>query len=75
VRFFTGIAAAWSAGVPASTACGRCLAGASGVEIFETMRGRLPQWTFDEFRLACRQLTQQAKDPSKTATAIEVSPC
>jgi len=48
------------------------LAGASGVEIFETMRGLLPQWTFDEFRLACRQITQQAKDPSKTATAIEV---
>jgi len=47
-------------------------AGASGMEIFETMRGLLPQWTFDEFRLACRQLAQQAKDPSKTATAIEV---
>jgi glutamate synthase domain-containing protein 3 len=36
------------------------------------MRRLLPQWTFDEFRLACRQITQQAKDPSKTATAIEV---
>ena len=42
------------------------------VEIFETMRSLVPQWTFDEFRLACRQITQQAKDPSKTASAIEV---
>ncbi|MGD1086172.1 MAG: glutamate synthase [Verrucomicrobiota bacterium] len=48
------------------------LAGAPGVEIFETMRRLLPQWTFEEFRLACRQITQQAKDPSKTAAAIEV---
>jgi glutamate synthase domain-containing protein 3 len=48
------------------------LAGADGVEIFETMRGLLPQWTFDEFRLACRQITQQAKDSSKTASMIEV---
>jgi len=36
------------------------------------MRGLMPQWTFDEFRLACQQVTQQAKDPSQTATAIEV---
>jgi len=47
-------------------------AGAPAMQIFETMRGLLPQWTFDEFRLACRQITQQANDPSKTATAIEV---
>ena len=32
----------------------------------------LPQWTFDEFHLACRQITMQAKDASKTAIAIEV---
>ncbi|MGO8701697.1 MAG: glutamate synthase [Limisphaerales bacterium] len=48
------------------------VAGAHGVEIFEMMRGLLPQWTFDEFRLACRQITQQAKDSSKTADMIEV---
>ncbi len=40
--------------------------------IFEGLRRLMPQWSFDEFRLACRQITQQAKDPSRTATAIEV---
>ncbi|MGA3143787.1 MAG: glutamate synthase [Verrucomicrobiota bacterium] len=39
---------------------------------FEWMRDQLPQWTFDEFRRACRQITNQAKDASRTATAIEV---
>ena len=40
--------------------------------IFEMIRDLIPQWTFDEFRLACRQIVDQAKDPAKTATAIEV---
>jgi glutamate synthase domain-containing protein 1/glutamate synthase domain-containing protein 3 len=40
--------------------------------IFEMIREALPQWTFDEFRLACRQIAMQAKDASKTAIAIEV---
>ncbi|MGA2863884.1 MAG: glutamate synthase [Verrucomicrobiota bacterium] len=44
----------------------------NSLAIFEMMRGLMPQWTFDEFRLACQQVTQQAKDPSQTATAIEV---
>jgi glutamate synthase domain-containing protein 3 len=39
---------------------------------FEWMRDQLPKWTFDEFRGACRQITNQAKDPSRTATAIEI---
>ena len=36
------------------------------------IRELIPQWSFDEFRLACRQITNQAKDASKTAIAIEV---
>ena len=32
----------------------------------------LPGWTFDEFRLACRQITLQAKTATSTAVAIEV---
>jgi glutamate synthase domain-containing protein 1/glutamate synthase domain-containing protein 3 len=40
--------------------------------IFEMISELLPQWTFDEFRLACRQIAMQAKDASKTAIAIEV---
>ena len=40
--------------------------------IFEMICELLPQWTFDEFRLACRQIAMQAKDASKTAIAIEV---
>jgi glutamate synthase domain-containing protein 1/glutamate synthase domain-containing protein 3 len=39
---------------------------------FEWMRDQLPKWTFDEFRSACRQMVDAAKDPAKTATAIEV---
>jgi glutamate synthase domain-containing protein 1/glutamate synthase domain-containing protein 3 len=40
--------------------------------IFDMICEALPQWTFDEFRLACRQITMQAKDAFKTAIAIEV---
>jgi len=40
--------------------------------IFEMIRDLIPQWTFEEFRFACRQIVNQAKDVSKTATAIEV---
>jgi glutamate synthase domain-containing protein 1/glutamate synthase domain-containing protein 3 len=39
---------------------------------FEWMRDQLPKWTFDEFRAVCRQLVDAAKDPARTATAIEV---
>lgn len=39
--------------------------------IFETISGLLPQWTFDELRLACQKIVNQAKDASKTALAIE----
>jgi glutamate synthase domain-containing protein 1/glutamate synthase domain-containing protein 3 len=39
---------------------------------FEWMRDQLPQWTFGEFRSACRQIAGQAKDPSKTAVAMGV---
>jgi glutamate synthase domain-containing protein 3 len=38
---------------------------------FEWMRDQLPKWTFDEFRSACRQLVDAAKDPARTATVIE----
>jgi glutamate synthase domain-containing protein 1/glutamate synthase domain-containing protein 3 len=44
----------------------------NSLAIFEKLRGLVPQWTFDQFRLACREITHQAKDPSRTATAIEV---
>ena len=44
----------------------------NGIVVFEWLRDRLPQWTFDEFRSACRQIINQAKDASKTAMAIEV---
>ena len=42
-----------------------------GMEVFEWLRDKLPQWTFDEFRSACRQIADSAKEPSRTATAIE----
>ncbi|MFZ0034929.1 MAG: hypothetical protein WAK60_08095 [Sedimentisphaerales bacterium] len=43
----------------------------NSIAIFEMIRELIPQWTFDEFRLACRQIANQAKDASKTATAID----
>jgi glutamate synthase domain-containing protein 1/glutamate synthase domain-containing protein 3 len=44
----------------------------NGFKIFEMIRSLVPKWTFDEFRFACRQITNQAKDASKTGLAIEV---
>ena len=44
----------------------------NSVAIFEMIRDLIPEWTFDEIDLACRQIINQAKDASKTATAIEV---
>jgi glutamate synthase domain-containing protein 1/glutamate synthase domain-containing protein 3 len=40
--------------------------------IFQMISKLLPEWTFDEFRLAAQQIAMQAKDASKTAIAIEV---
>jgi len=40
--------------------------------IYKMISELLPQWTFDEFRLATQQIAMQAKDSSKTAIAIEV---
>jgi glutamate synthase domain-containing protein 1/glutamate synthase domain-containing protein 3 len=44
----------------------------NGFVIFEMIRDLIPEWSFDEFRFACRQITNQAKDASKTAIAVEV---
>jgi len=40
--------------------------------LFEMIRDLIPGSTFDEIQLACRQVINQAKDPAKTSTAIEV---
>jgi glutamate synthase domain-containing protein 1/glutamate synthase domain-containing protein 3 len=47
------------------------LAPGNGMALFESMRDRLPEWSFDEFRAVCRQVTDSAKDPGKTSAAIE----
>jgi glutamate synthase domain-containing protein 3 len=44
----------------------------NSVAIFEMIRDLIPGSSFDEIDLACRQILNQAKDSSKTATAIEV---
>ncbi|MGD0744993.1 MAG: glutamate synthase [Verrucomicrobiota bacterium] len=44
----------------------------SAPAIFEMICELMPEWTFDEVRLACQQITDAAEDPSKTATAVEV---
>jgi glutamate synthase domain-containing protein 1/glutamate synthase domain-containing protein 3 len=44
----------------------------NSLAIFEMMRELIPEWTFDEFRLACQQIVNQAKNAAETTTAIEV---
>jgi glutamate synthase domain-containing protein 1/glutamate synthase domain-containing protein 3 len=44
----------------------------NSLQMFEHLRDQLPRWTFDEFRRACRQIGDQAKEPSLTLPAIEV---
>jgi glutamate synthase domain-containing protein 1/glutamate synthase domain-containing protein 3 len=48
----------------------RSVAG-NGLAVFALMRDQVPEWSFDEVRLACRHLAGLAKDPSKTGVAIE----
>ena len=48
------------------------LVSGNSTAVFEWMRDQLARWTFDEFRSACRQIAEAAKDPSRTATAIEI---
>ncbi len=40
--------------------------------IFEVIRDAVNKWAFDEFRFACRQIVNQAKDPHKASIAIDV---
>ena len=42
------------------------------IATFEGMRDQLTRWTFAEFRSACRQIVEAAKDPDRTAAAIEM---
>jgi len=39
--------------------------------VFEMIREQVPQWTYDEFRWACRILSEGAARPRNTAVAIE----
>jgi glutamate synthase domain-containing protein 1/glutamate synthase domain-containing protein 3 len=48
------------------------LAAGNSPAAFEWVRNQLSQLTFDEFRAVCREIAGQAKDPARTATAIEV---
>jgi len=48
------------------------LSSGNSLAVFEWMRDQLPRWTFDEFRSACRQLAEAARDPARTAMAIEI---
>jgi glutamate synthase domain-containing protein 1/glutamate synthase domain-containing protein 3 len=44
----------------------------NSLAIFKMLRDVIPGWSFDEFRFACRQIVNEAKDAHKTALAIEV---
>ena len=40
--------------------------------IYEMIRDLVPQWSYDEFRLACKQIVNQSHDTSMTDISIEV---
>jgi glutamate synthase domain-containing protein 3 len=61
-----------AAQTPGSSRGNEALLSGNSMATFEWMRDQLPKWTYDEFRSACRQMADAAKDPAKTATAIEV---
>jgi glutamate synthase domain-containing protein 1/glutamate synthase domain-containing protein 3 len=48
------------------------LAPGNSLGTFEMIRDLMPEWTFDELRLACQQIVSLAEDTAKTGTAIEV---
>jgi glutamate synthase domain-containing protein 1/glutamate synthase domain-containing protein 3 len=54
------------------TLIGERFVSGNGMAIFEMIRDVVHEWTFDEFRFACRQIVNQAKDPHKATLAIEV---
>ena len=54
------------------TLIGERFVSGNGMAIFEMIRDVVHEWTFDEFRFACRQIVNQAKDPHKANLAIEV---
>ena len=54
------------------TLIGERFVSGNGMAIFEMIRDVVHEWTFDEFRFACRQVVNQAKDPHKATLAIEV---
>ncbi|MGA2171501.1 MAG: glutamate synthase [Sedimentisphaerales bacterium] len=54
------------------TLIGERFVSGNGMAIFEMIRNVVHEWTFDEFRFACGQIVNQAKDPHKANLAIEV---
>ena len=54
------------------TLIGERFVSGNGMAIFKMIRDVVHEWTFDEFRFACRQIVNQAKDPHKANLAIEV---
>jgi glutamate synthase domain-containing protein 1/glutamate synthase domain-containing protein 3 len=54
------------------TVIGERFAPGNAHAIFEMICEEMPEWSFDEVRLACRHIVDEAEDPSKTAVAVEV---
>ena len=53
------------------TLIGERLVPGNAFAAFEMIREQVPQWTFDEFRFACRILSNGAAKPRTTGAAIE----
>jgi glutamate synthase domain-containing protein 1/glutamate synthase domain-containing protein 3 len=44
----------------------------NSLAVFEMLRDEIPGWTFEQFRYCCAHIVDLAKDPAKTALALEV---
>jgi glutamate synthase domain-containing protein 3 len=50
----------------------RCFEEIDAAKLFEYLRGNIPLWSFDDFRTACRMVTEHARDSKGVAMAIRV---
>ena len=55
------------------TLIGERFVSGNGMAIFKMIRDVVYEWTFDEFRFACRQIVNQAKDPTPSSEDIAIT--
>ena len=48
----------------------RCFEEIDAAKLYEYLRGNIPHWRFDDFRAACRMVSQHARDSKGVAMAV-----